>query len=132
MMRFNRGAAESMEQFMERSAGTIKHVKARHSIENWDELYHKSVFSWAGHLARISLYDVARVSYQALLHKDWAWIRSQSDPRGCQHHCRRFKAWRWERPLYKFWGNVDWKTKAVDKEAWNARLNEMVQWRLLN
>ena len=108
----------------------IKNLRLRHGIESWDAQYHRSVFAWGGHLARMSQYDPQRVSHQALLHKNWDWIQSQADARGGQNHGRRLHVWRWERPFVQYWHNLNWIEQAQDHKVWKSKLQSMVTWRL--
>eukprot|EP00973_Karenia_brevis_P057422 7988178-Karenia_brevis.AAC.1 len=115
---------------MERVATTIRNLRERHCVEAWDARYHRSVFLWAGHLARMSKYDSNRGSYQAFIFKNWAWIRGQSSEHGNQQHHRRLKTWRWERPLCKYFDPDPWEPAALDEERWNQLVPAMVAWRL--
>ena len=124
-----RQSGEALSEYMSRAARKVKNLRLKHAIESWDASYHRSVFSWAGHLARMAAYSPDRASHQVLLYKNWDWIQEQSDDRGNQFHCRKLRVWRWERPLYKYFHPNRWQDKASDKSVWNSLLNEMVEWR---
>ena len=132
MLHIRRRSSESLDLYMTRCARTVKGIRMRHGIEGWDESFHRSVFSWGGHLARMRTYDPDRASHQVFLYKNWQWIKRQSDDRGNQHHGRRLHVWRWERPLYKFFLPEPWEQQALNKQSWNSKLDEMVAWRVQN
>ena len=130
MLRIKRRTDESLDGYMIWVANTISNLRAKHGIEAWDAAYHRSVFKWGGHLARLQLEDADRMSYQAFAFKNWQWIQNQSDERGNQWHCRKLRVWRWERPFYKFFAGQVWEQFALDANAWKSTLDEIVAWRL--
>ena len=121
---------ESKQDFMVRVNSRLKHLKVVHEIVPWDRVYHNSVFSWAGHLARMKQYCPDRETHKVLMHKCWAWIQKiAEDNAGSQLHGRRLRIWRWERPLYKFFSDSSWMAEAQDKSSWTSQLESMVEWR---
>ena len=65
-------------------------------------------------------------------YKDWAWIQNTArDNQGKQLHCRRLKTWKWEKPIYKYFGER-WQKHADDKDAWAAIEHDFLRWRALN
>ena len=64
-------------------------MRDKYDVLSCDEHYHKLVFSWDGHLAKMVNYDRPRVSYQTLIFKDWYWIQELADRNGDrQRHAR--------------------------------------------
>ena len=108
------------------------HLKHVHNIIDWDRVYHRSVFSWAGHIARMPQYSHQRITYRVLTHKNWQSVQQvAAENRGNQGHERYLRIWRWERPLYSFFrGRLSsWEQTAQDKSVWDDLLEDMVQWR---
>ena len=130
MIVVQRGRDEPMDEFMERWRSRIKSVKEAYSFEDWDRRYHRSVFHWAGHVARMQQYDSQRVTYRVLQHKCWEKVRMiAAQNNGNQMHGRYFRTWRWERPLFKYFEEQSWMEVAQDKLYWLSLLDEMVTWR---
>eukprot|EP00973_Karenia_brevis_P092875 12414490-Karenia_brevis.AAC.1 len=53
MLCMKRTASETLEDYMIKTNRKIKHLKEIHNIRDWDWSYHRSVFAWAGHIARL-------------------------------------------------------------------------------
>ena len=124
---------QPVDLYMEQINSRIKRVKGLYNVLNWDTWYHRAVFEWAGHVARISQYDESRLTPQVLAHRHWHWIQSiAAANRGSQLHGKRFRTWRWERPLYKFFENDRWETAAQHKAEWHDQLDTMMIWRQQN
>ena len=49
MLGTQRGRGELLEMYMHRTNAKIKRIKELHRVKEWDWLYHRSVYSWAGH-----------------------------------------------------------------------------------
>ena len=129
MFVIRRRPLEPMCDFMRRWRSKIKQLKIRHSID-WERHYHRSVFKRGGHVARIVQYHPTRVTYRALKHKDWESIQVTAlQNSGDQLHGRKVHVWRWERPLYKNFGDDSWQQAAQHKLSWTSCLEEMVHWR---
>ena len=132
MLRLSKCDGESVSDFCERYARTVKHILHTHGEQSWDETYHKLLFSWAGHVQRIGTYDPQRLTFQVLHYKDWQWIQLiASQNNGNQLHCRKLHTWRWERPLYKFFlsRGIYWEQAATNDVEWQQLLPDMVAWR---
>ena len=115
---------------MYRANSRIRRLKSLHGIPDWDWVYHRSVFAWAGHVARMRSYDKQRSTYQVLCYRNWAWIQKVAqDNGGNQTHGRRLRIWRWERPIYKYFGEDCWEDVAQDSHHWSCLLDEMATWR---
>ena len=133
MIALRRRDDEPLQVFMERLNSKIKRLKIANRFEDFDRMYHRSVFKWAGHVARMRQYDSQRVTYRILQHKSWEWIyKTSQEFGGSQLHGKRFHVWRWERPVYKFFGSSSWQEAAQDNVLWNQQLDDMVSWRVCN
>ena len=121
---------EEKADYMIRVNRKINHLRQLHEIPRWDKVYYRSVYSWAGHVARISQYDPARATFRVLRFKCWKWIQDIAAANGgSQLHGRRLRTWRWERHLYQYYPSSDWQVAVQDKENWNSNLDDMAQWR---
>ena len=130
MVAVRRHTDETMGHFMERFHSRIKQLKMTSEFLDWDRRYHKSVYEWAGHVAHMRAYDSSRLTVKVLLYRDWHWIQQISTTnRGSQLHGRRFRMWRWEKHLYKFFQDESWIDCAQDKDAWNQQLDSFIDWR---
>ena len=118
---------------MHRVNSRTKEIRQHHVVAQWDAWYHRSVFKWAGHVARMQQYDHRRLTYRVFKHRCWKWIQAvAASHRGSQLHGKRLRIWRWERPVYKFFGTCCWETAAQDKTEWESQLDKMMQWRGAN
>ena len=125
-------AAETRADFAIRVNQKLCHLKQFHNVAAWDKVYHKSVFSWAGHIARMAQYDANRLTYRVLQHKNWQSIQMVAAAnRGNQQHHRYLRIWRWERPLYSYFEGraASWEHTAQDKAEWAGLLDDMADWR---
>jgi hypothetical protein len=130
MVRLSRRPGKETDDYMYRLRLKIKRLKDTHSFIDWDRRAYSSMFSWAGHVARIGQYDAGRITYRILQHKSWEWIQTVARANnGNQTHGRRLKVWRWEAPMYKFFKKVSWQEVAQNKESWNQQLESMIDWR---
>ena len=121
---------ETKEEFMIRTNSKLKEIKQRHGVKGWDAVYHGSVFQWAGHVARIPQYDPSRLTHKVLHHRCWDEIQEIANRNGGnQMHGKRVRIWRWERPLYKYFGDASWERAAQDKIEWSSKLESMIFWR---
>ena len=108
----------------------IKHFKERHAFEDWDRIYHRSIFKWAGHVVRFKSWDRKRLTYRVLKYFDWRHIQKIADNNsGNQLHGRKIRTWRWERPLYRYFSESSWQECAQCKQSWTSQLEDMVNWR---
>ena len=130
MLKFTRGSGESIGDFMHRTEGIIKNLKAKHDITSWDLLVHRSAFRWAGRLVQISLDDPGRLTAILFNFKDSAWLkRIEAENDGRQLHGRILRVWRWESAFFKSFG-VKWKETAADRGHWDSLENWYLNWRL--
>ena len=87
---------------------------------------------WAGKLNQIQLNDPDRLTFIIFGHKDWDWIQLIPNMNnGRQLHGRRLRTWRWERLLYKCFGD-NWKTLAQDPSEWASLEQGFQGWRRIN
>ena len=122
-------AGESKGEYMARVGRKLKHLRTVHGIRLWHKVYLKSVYSWAGHVARMGSYQESRLTHRILKFKKFQWIQSvAADNGGSQLHGRKLRTWRWERPLYKQFADRQWEEEAQDKQSWTSRLDKMVEW----
>jgi len=121
---------EKVDEYSWRVQSAVNRAIERYSTP-WDIKYHQKLFGTAGHLARLAKYDPGRVSGRILFFKNLNWIYDQQKKFGSQRHCRRFRVWRWERPIHRFLG-PNWTQLALEKEAWNAQLPAYLAWRRVN
>ena len=130
MLNFRPQPNETKVDFMIRTNSKIKHLKGLHHIIDWDKMYHRSVFIWAGHVARMAQYAPERETYQALKYRNWSWIQQvTANNSGSQLHGYHLRIWRWEYPLYKFFSESDWMEVAQDKIVWMSQLDAFMDWR---
>eukprot|EP00973_Karenia_brevis_P067140 9337114-Karenia_brevis.AAC.1 len=130
MVAIKRGGTETMEDFMHRFNTRILDLKRMHAFTDWDVLYHRRFFNWAGHIARMQQYAPERVTSRVLRHKCWQQIQAiASANRGNQLHGRRLKCWRWERLLYTYFAESHWMAVALDRSNWNSHLEGFSTWR---
>ena len=124
--------SEDCASYCIRVARLVRNTLERYTQESWDAFYHRLVFSWGGHVQRISKYDPSRLTFQVLKFRNWAWIQNIADQNnGQQLHGRRLHVWRWERPLYSFFRpkGLTWEQQANDNVNWETLLDIMVEWR---
>ena len=121
MLRYVPRKEETMEEYMVRTNRRLREIKRQHGFKDWDATYHKSVFTWAGHLARIHQHDPSRLTHKVLRHRCWDEIQMiASRNNGNQMHGKRLRIWRWERALYKYFGDTSWVGVAQDKLEWHS------------
>ena len=130
MVALRRRPEEDDETFMIRLNSKIKRLKQSHSFEEWPRTYHRKVFKWAGHVARMASYDPQRTTHRILQHKCWQWIRRvASSNNGNQLHGRRLRVWRWEAPFYRYHKDESWQQIAQDRGSWDQHLDDFVDMR---
>lgn len=133
MMFFKRGEHELQDFFFMRTTGAIKHILALHSFKTWDEVSHIEVHRWAGTLARLACQDPVRATSHVFAYKDWNWIQDTiaCHNKGRQLHGRYLHTWRWERPIYNYYGQ-NWQNRAQDIDSWKSDLPNYLEHRLQN
>ena len=104
-----------------------------HGFRTWDQLLHLEVHKWAGTLARLQYSNPCRMTSLVFSHKDCKWIHSciAQYNHGRQLHGRILRTWRWEQPLFSFFG-LYWQTRAQDREAWSVDAPNFLSWRIRN
>ena len=133
MLCLRREKSETLEDYMHKANSKVKCLKEKHAVKDWDWLYHRSVFSWAGHVARMPAYDPKRLTHLLLKFRSWRWICNVSSTNGGnQLHGKRLHIWRWERAIYKYHGDEDWQEVAQNSTTWNSQLDAMATWRSTN
>ncbi len=133
MMKFKKEEYETIDLFMERTNRTIRSVLRRNEVMGWDVMSHRAVFRWASKLITISVEDPDRLTSIIFNHKDWEWIQLiSSQNAGRQRHDRILKTWRWERPMYKFFGSHWKQLAATDPLWWENQENNFLEWRVFN
>ncbi len=132
MIGFKINDDEDVASFMQRTNRIIKNLVTLHGVISWDNLYHRYQHRWAGKLVQISQTDPRRLTSAIFAYKDWAWIQTVArENSGRQLHGRCLKIWRWERPLYKAFGD-DWKSIAREEDHWRTLENWFIHWRKFN
>ena len=133
MVGLRRQGSEPLREYMQRANSKVKQIREQNCVPGWDWLYHRSVYAWGGHVARIGVHDPSRLTSKTLQFRCHQWLTNVSlYNRGNQLHGRCLHVWRWERPLYKYHTNMDWQNVAQNAEYWNAHLDEMASWRCYN
>ena len=93
---------EEMEiaEYMTKTNGTIKRLKAKYGIRDWDIVALRNHFGWAGHFSRLAAEDPSRLAGKVLHYRDRQWLdRIEFQNYGRQLLCRKLRIWRWERPM---------------------------------
>ena len=133
MLRLPRKPWESDHSYFRRSASIFKGLRKKHRLLTWESIVNRSIYAWAGHVHRIATYDECRLTCVVQRWRDRAFLKSQEKLHGTQGHGRRFKAWRWETPCYKYFEsnfyNKTWHEAALDKKHWDSLLDQMTLWR---
>ncbi len=132
MLGFKRDHTEDAGAYMQKAHHTVKQLKRKHGILDWDVEAYKNLFGWAGHVSRFREYDADRLTLRVLMYRDREWLSNvEAQNSGRQLHGRYLRTWRWEYPLAKFAGSKNvfsWHLLAKDKRSWLASLNEMAEW----
>ena len=101
----------------------IKEWKELSGFIDFDELYYRAQFRWAGHIARLPSWRGESHIHSVLQYRSVRWLRRQTAQYGNQGHDKRFRVWRWEQQMTKQFG-VDWMEVALDKNAWEEQIIE--------
>ena len=88
-----------------------------------DEIYYRLQFRWAGHVARLPQWRGEAHVTQILRFRSIPWLWRQARIHGHQGHTTRFRVWRWEQPIIRFFG-TDWTEAAQDRNQWETSLIE--------
>ena len=106
MLRFTRKDAEPIGDFMQRTNRNISNLMLHHDVVLWDVMTHRAVFRSGGKLVQMQCSAPSRLTTIVFRYRDWAWIQIVAGQNnGRQLHGRILKTWRWERPLYKAFGD---------------------------
>lgn len=105
----------------------LKHLREELFPCPWSVMYYRRVYTWAGHVARMGLYDPSRLTYVVMRFKNYESVLRQSF-RGHQGHGGRFCVWRWESQIYSALG-ANWEVYALGREYWAALLDTLTAWR---
>ena len=86
-----------------------------------------SIARFAGHIARIQMYDPSRLTVATLHWRNGQWLNLvASNNNGNQLHCRKLKVWRWETNLIKMFGE-SWEQDAFNKDDWEIKAHEFAR-----
>ena len=119
---------EPMDEFMIRTNASLKDLRTKLCPETWDQTYFRSVYEWAGHLARMEHYAAQRLSHVVLRHDNYHNITTRAQG-GNQGHGRNIKVWRWESQIYKPLGAM-WHHHAFQKDTWPTTVKRLCAWRV--
>ena len=114
--------------FFQRWATQIRTWVADAGYVSADELYLRAQFAWAGHVARIPSWRGHSVASDILHFRDEAWLKRCVARHGNQGHDKRFRVWRWEKPIAAYHG-VRWRDTAADKNKWADEVAPAAKWR---
>ena len=132
MLYFKFQTDEDMDSFTRRTEASISYNLRHHNVIPFDELVHRAVLRWAGKLVQIQLDSLERLTSFIFRHRDWAWIQTTaSQNRGRQLHGRYLREWRWERPMYKCFGDSR-KRLAQDASERASFEEQLIAWRNLH
>ncbi len=125
MLRFTKPDEEGIQDFMQRTNTTITNIMSIHRVVSWDIYARRTVFKWAGWLARLQFFDPERITLKVLLHRNLDWLQRIKDHnRGRELHCRYIKVWRWETLIWNFcrenFEGSMWQQLAEDPDSWNS------------
>ena len=76
MLAPRRAEGEAIDEFMQRVNSKLKRLKEANGFMDFDRLYYRSLYKWAGHVARMAQYDQDRPTLRILKHKSWDWIQN--------------------------------------------------------
>ena len=108
---------EPMEAYMRRAYQKIRQLMLKAKIIPWDQCVLILGHRWAGHVARMKVYEPQRVVHMALGYKDYRYLKHFEGTIGSQGHHYSFHVWRWEKQFVDYYG-LAWRDLAVDPECW--------------
>jgi hypothetical protein len=131
MLGFRKRDEEDLDHFMHRTEATISNLLQLHWIVSWDVYARRTVFKWAGWMARLANLDPSRLTLKILQHKNLEWLQKIKDEnKGRELHGRYIKVWRWETMLYNFtrenYPGDQWFSLAQDKERWKVIVDNIM------
>ena len=130
MMKFSKPEEEGIQDFMKRTNTSITNIMQRLHILSWDVYARRSIFKWAGWVARLKHFDPSRVTLKVMLHRNLEWLQGIKEQNsGRELHCRYIKVWRWETLVWNWCrenvGAQSWMQLAEDPETWNAIVDRL-------
>ena len=111
---FARNHGEDDESYFHRRNSCIRDVRVSVNAPTWDALVLGRLHAWAGHLARIRVYDPQRLTLRVLDWRSVLELESLQFLTGSQGHGKRFHVWRWEAQFHKFYldQGITWQDAA--------------------
>ena len=85
-------------------------------------------YAWAGHVARIPSWRGHSVAPDILHFRDEAWLKRCVARHGNQGHDKRFRVWRWEKPIVAYHGTKR-REAAADRNQWAEEVAPAAKWR---
>jgi hypothetical protein len=128
MLGWKRPPEIELGEYMLTTARKVKRAVESSGLMWWDEYLLKQIYSWAGHLGRMSVYDPSRVALQSIQHKGRRYLISLQEEFGQQCHGKRFHVWRWEKMFYQYFGD-NWMNMTLESDSWNDRFSGWLEWR---
>jgi hypothetical protein len=128
MLGWKRPPEIELGEYMLTTARKVKRAVESSGLMWWDEYLLKQIYSWAGHLGRMSVYDPSRVALQSIQHKGRRYLISLQEEFGQQCHGKRFHVWRWEKMFYNYFG-ADWMQCTLDSDKWFDKFHQWLQWK---
>eukprot|EP00959_Pyramimonas_sp_CCMP1952_P338296 7084332-Pyramimonas_sp.AAC.1 len=107
---------ELMKSQMSRLHRLLRKLMEKHNVTPWDDYVLVLGPRWAGHVARMQLYDPKRIANPVLKYKhEYAQLLERT--LGSQGHLYNFHAWRWGKQFYQYVG-TEWNAVAWNSERW--------------
>ncbi len=128
MLGLKRDPDSSLGEYMRHTSIQINKAMTACGVLWWDDYFLKQIYSWAGHIGRMAVYDPSRVVLQTLKHKSRKYLLSLQSQFGQQCHGRRFHVWRWEKAFYDHFGE-DWMYRTIVSETWDDGFLAWLSWR---
>ena len=119
---------EPLEDYMRKVNDSVNFYFAKADIMWWDDCALKFTFTWAGHIARMRIYDSRRLVLGALLYRNREYLDFLEATHGHQCHGRRFHVWRWERAFSGKFGS-QWMKLAIHSDTWVEQFPSWLSWR---
>ena len=113
---------------MRHTATKINRALGNTEILWWDDYLLKQIFTWAGHVGRMSVYDPHRLALKTLQHRGRRYLLSLREQFGQECHGRRFHVWRWEKMFYGYFGD-DCIQSTLNSDNWYENFHGWLQWK---
>ena len=117
--------------FVERWARRVRHWKTYTHHPDLDEMYLRTQYRWAGHIARLPAWRGKNILTDVLRFRDAKWLARCKAQHGNQGHDKRFRVWRWETAISGYFGQ-DWHDTASDRTLWESYVPDAASWRKHN